>query len=236
MVVAVDSEPGPRSKRAAILRVAVECFGEVGYEHTKWSAVAGRVGIGQTALYHYFESKAHCLLTIMHLELQRSWERFREVTAGLPPEAALRAAISAAYAVTEHEVLQMRILHSHMDLLATPRASAREEEERRASRAMVRQIESEWTALLERGMKDASFAPGDAATMGRAVLGLIVSVWNWYRPDGPISLAGISEFIEGCVLRMVDAATVPTAGAGLPAGAAVSVPSSRRPRRAPSRS
>ena len=39
------------------------------------------MGIGQTALYHYFESKAHCLLTIMSLELTRSLELFREVTA-----------------------------------------------------------------------------------------------------------------------------------------------------------
>jgi AcrR family transcriptional regulator len=138
--VAVPStEPGPRSKRAAILRAAVESFGEVGYEHTKWSFVADRVGIGQTALYYYFESKAHCLLTIMHLELQRSSERFAEVTEGLPPGDALRAAIGAAFDVTEHEVLQMRILHSHMDLLASARSSEREEEERarvgRAARA-----------------------------------------------------------------------------------------------------
>ncbi|MEU1162209.1 helix-turn-helix domain-containing protein [Streptomyces sp. NPDC005921] len=53
----VDPEEGPRSKRGAILVAAVERFGEDGYENTKWSEVADRVGIGQTALYHYFESR-----------------------------------------------------------------------------------------------------------------------------------------------------------------------------------
>src|SRR5207244_9845841 len=67
---------GRRSKRSAILDTAVARFGETGYEATKWSTVADEVGIGQTALYHYFESKAHCLLTIMRLELARSYQRF----------------------------------------------------------------------------------------------------------------------------------------------------------------
>jgi AcrR family transcriptional regulator len=225
-----EAEPGPRSKRAAILRSAVEMFGEVGYEHTKWSFVADRVGIGQTALYYYFESKAHCLLTIMHLELQRSWERFTEVTEGLPPGEALRAAIGAAFDVTEHEVLQMRILHSHMDLLASARSSAREEEERTASRALVRQIEQEWTALLERGMADGSFPRGDATITSRLVLGLIVSVWTWYRPGGPMALRDVSRYVEGALLRMVGAADAPAPEPP------VSARSSRRPRKARSRS
>jgi AcrR family transcriptional regulator len=222
--------PGPRSKRAAILRSAVESFGEVGYEHTKWADVADRVGIGQTALYYYFESKAHCLLTIMHLELQRSSERFAEVTAGLPPGDALRAGIGAAFDVTEHEVLQMRILHSHMDLLASPRSSEREEEERLASRALVRRIEHEWTELLERGMSDGSFGRSDATATSRLVLGLIVSVWTWYRPGGSMTLPEVSRFVEGSVLRMVGAVDAPAPEPR------VSAPSSRRPRKARSRS
>src|SRR3954453_4384811 len=114
----VEPEAGPRSKRAAILTAAVDCFGETGFEATKWSTVAERVGIGQTALYHYFESKAHCLLTIMRLELQRSRDQFVEATEGKQdPVAALRAAVRAAFAVSEAEILQMRILQNNMVLL-----------------------------------------------------------------------------------------------------------------------
>src|SRR5438270_9115096 len=106
-----EPDEGPRSKRAAILTAAIEYFGDVGYEATKWSAVADRVGIGQTALYHYFESKAHCLLTIMRLELQRSHEQFvAAVSEVADPVEALRAAVRAAFSVSEPEILQMRIL------------------------------------------------------------------------------------------------------------------------------
>jgi AcrR family transcriptional regulator len=197
-------DEGPRSKRVAILRAAVECFGEVGFEGTKWSAVADRVGIGQTALYHYFETKTHCLLTIMRVELQRSRDQFTEATAGeRDPAEALRAAVRAAFAVTDHEILQMRILQNNLSLLAVPRTSKKEETERQAARELVRQIERDWTRLLTRGMSEGSFPVRDPHSLGLALLGLIVSVWRWYRPGGPTRLAEVSELIEGCCVRMV---------------------------------
>ena len=68
----------------------------------------------------------------MSLELRRSLEAVREVTADVDrADKALEAAIAAAYDVSPREVLQMRILQSHMDMLATPRPSEKEEVERR---------------------------------------------------------------------------------------------------------
>src|SRR5688572_4007601 len=200
----VEPEAGPRSKRAAILAAAVDCFGETGFEATKWSTVAERVGIGQTALYHYFESKTHCLLTIMRLELQRSHDKFTESTAdAAEPVEALRAAVRAAYDVSDQEVLQMRILQNHMDLLSGPRKSKREEAERVAARQLVQLVERDWTNLLVRGMSQGAFPLRDAQLLGSSVLGLIVSVWRWYRPSGPTPLSEVSELIEGACVRMV---------------------------------
>ena len=195
---------GPRSKRALILAAAIEKFGKDGYEHTKWATIADQVGIGQTALYHYFESKAHCLLTIMSIELRRSLEAFREVTADVDrADKALEAAIAAAYDVSSREVLQMRILQSHMDMLATPRLSEKEEVEREKARALVRDIENEWTALIKRGMKAGDFQKRDAHAMATLVLAMVVSVWRWYRPGGPMTLDEVRELYTGACLRVV---------------------------------
>ena len=203
-VLAAPETEGPRSKRAVILTAAIEKFGKDGYEHTKWATISDQVGIGQTALYHYFESKAHCLLTIMSLELRRSLEAFREVTADVDSaDKALEAAIAAAYAVSPREVLQMRILQSHMDLLATPRPSEKEEVERQRARALVRDIESEWTALIARGMKARVFRKGDAHAYATLVLAMVVSVWRWYRPGGRMSLDQVREVITESCLRTV---------------------------------
>jgi AcrR family transcriptional regulator len=200
----VEPDEGPRSKRGAILAAAIEYFGETGYETTKWSAVAKQVGIGQTALYHYFESKAHCLLTIMRLELQRSRDQFVEATRDeKDPVEALRKAVRVAFAVSEHEILQMRILQNNMVLLAGTRASQREETERRAARELVQLVERDWTRLLTQGMSQGVFPVRDAHTLALALLGLIVSVWRWYRPSGTTPLDEVRELIEGCCVRMV---------------------------------
>ncbi|MFL6107392.1 MAG: TetR family transcriptional regulator [Marmoricola sp.] len=204
MVQPVQEVEGPRSKRALILAAAIKSFGEDGYEHTKWAKISDEVGIGQTALYHYFESKAHCLLTIMSLELSRSLERFREVTADVTSaDKALTCAIEAAYDVTPREVLQMRILQNHMDLLATPRPSEKEEVERQRARGLVRDIEQEWTGLLARGMKAGDFPQRDPHALATVVLAMVVSVWRWYRPRGPMSLDQVRELITSACLRVV---------------------------------
>ena len=62
------SKPGV--KREQILEVAINEFGRFGYEETKWADIASAVGIGPTALYHYFESKLHCLYEIQALAVQ----------------------------------------------------------------------------------------------------------------------------------------------------------------------
>lgn len=198
------AEDGPRSKRAAILAAAVTQFGEVGYEATKWSEVAQSVGIGQTALYHYFESKAHCLLTIMRLGLWQADEQFQAATEPTTTATeALQAAVRVAYDMSDADALQSRILQSNLALLAAPRQSEREETERLACRDLVARVEGNWVALLERGMAAGEFPRRNALVLARAVLGLIVSVWRWYRPGGWVPLPEITEFITGCCTRMV---------------------------------
>lgn len=199
-----DRRESPRSKRSRILTVAIEQFGRVGYDHTKWASVADEVGIGQTALYHYFESKAHCLLTIMRMELADSVERFEAATAGeSDPETALRAVVAGALQASPLDALQRRILQNHMDLLATERQSEKEEAERLQSRELVQDIERRWTSLIARGMDDGVFAEGDPKTEGRLVLALVISVWRWYRPNGPSTLDEIAETVTTSVLKMV---------------------------------
>ena len=52
-------------------------------------------------------------------------------------------------------------------------------------------------AHLYSGVQVASFG---SAMIAALVLGLLNSVWRWYRPDGPLTLAHISDaVVEGCV-------------------------------------
>jgi TetR/AcrR family transcriptional regulator, cholesterol catabolism regulator len=75
-----DGRVWPRGKRDEILASAVEHFGQRGYEETKWADVAADVGIGSTALYHYVESKLHCLYAIMAEALESFQRDFEQIT------------------------------------------------------------------------------------------------------------------------------------------------------------
>ncbi len=199
----------PRSKRAVIIATAIDRFGEEGFEHTKWATIADDVGIGQTALYHYFESKVHCLLTIMRLELSDSVERFKAATSAAPDSAsALAAAVASAYEASPRDALQRRILQNHMDLLATPRPSKKEEEERVLCRSLVQEIEHNWTGLVQKGMDEGVFRVTDALLTARMLLALVVGVWRWYRPGGEMTLHQITDVMAEAAGRLVDSEDV----------------------------
>jgi len=194
----------PRSKRSVILDAAIDNFGRVGFEHTKWATIADEVGIGQTALYHYFESKVHCLLTIMSNELERSFERTQQVTAEIEdPAEKIRVAVMTAFDVTPREALQARILMSHQDLLVGQRSSKREEAERQRARVLVRDIEHEWAELIRDGMFAGAFERRDEQVLSRLLLGTVNSVWRWYRPDGAHTLGEIADLTAGACVRLV---------------------------------
>src|SRR3954454_15668717 len=100
-----------RSKRDEIIATATELFGRQGYEHSKWADVARAVGVGSTALYHYFESKLHCLYVIQAEAVQSDREKFDRIVAEHDDFLeALTAVLEGAFDLTEHEVLRNRVL------------------------------------------------------------------------------------------------------------------------------
>src|SRR6266581_4769790 len=103
------TQPRPtssRSKREAILAAAASTFGKDGYEDSKWADVAKAVGIGSTALYHYFESKLHCLYVIMADALEGHIADFERITGqGEDYIETLTAVLRSGFDLTEQEVL-----------------------------------------------------------------------------------------------------------------------------------
>src|SRR5215213_11263368 len=84
-----------RSKRHEVLTAATDRFGRDGYEHTKWADIAADIGVGATALYHYFESKQHCLYVIMDEAIEDFRARFVAITTEERDPARALAAVMA---------------------------------------------------------------------------------------------------------------------------------------------
>ena len=190
-----------RSKRQEILTTAIEHFGRGGYEYTKWADIAADVGLGSTALYHYFESKLHCLYEIHAEALESERERFDRLTSERSEFGpALVHLLNGLFDLTEHDVLRNRVLVAEEGLLGVPRESPRDEEARQRARSRMRDIEFAWAAFLTRGMEQGVIPEADPRLLTHAVLGLYKSVWQWYRPGGGVSLDDVRGFfVERCL-------------------------------------
>ena len=190
-----------------ILDAAIDRFGRNGYEHTKWADIADEVGIGPTALYHYFDSKQHCLYVILDEALEELHGRFDAITGAQPdPREALRSVCRDCFALSERGVLRNRVLVAEQTLLSHQGTSPREEQARQAARERTRALELAWTQFLAEAMRREAIPQREPRMLARALLGLYNSIWHWYRPDQTLGLPAIADFF---VARMLRVAGVP---------------------------
>jgi TetR/AcrR family transcriptional regulator, cholesterol catabolism regulator len=207
------------AKRDEILAAATERFGRDGYEDTKWADIAADVGVGPTALYHYFESKQHCLYVIMDLAIESFRARFETLTAGedTDPLDALARVMADTFDVAQLDVQRNRVLVAEQGMLSGHNSSPREEEARQAARARTRDLEFAWATFLARAMQQGAIPESDPRLMTRAILGLYNSIWHWYRPNGIVALDRVAEFFTERSLALLgiapDAVARPRAAA-----------------------
>ena len=200
-------------RRAEILDAAIDRFGRNGYENTKWADIADEVGIGPTALYHYFDSKQHCLYVILDEALGELHDRFDAITADhADPRDALRAVCADCFELSEHEVLRNRVLVAEQSLLAAQAPPSVRSRLASEGRSKTRALEIAWARFLADAMRQGAIPERDPRMLARAMLGLYNSIWHWYRPDQTLLLPVLAEFFTA---RMLAVAGVPSDGASM---------------------
>jgi TetR/AcrR family transcriptional regulator, cholesterol catabolism regulator len=197
----VRPQASPRSKRAEIVAVATECFGENGYEDTKWAEVAEAVGLGPTALYHYFESKQQCLFEILGEAIGEAREHFVRLSVG-EFATALPTVVRDSFVLDDREALRARVLVAEQGLTRHPRDGAREESSRLRAFSLVKEYEKGWRDFLAAGMKEGAIPTVDPDLLARAVIGIYNSVWLWYRADGRLTLPEVADFYVPRILAL----------------------------------
>jgi AcrR family transcriptional regulator len=173
--------------------VATQYFGEIGYEDTKWADVATAVGLGPTALYHYFESKQQCLFEILVEAFEDAQVEFDRLVEGEFVEA-FPALVRGCFERDARQVCRARVLVAEQGLVRHPRAAPREEEARLRAFGLLKDYERSWRDLLAAGMAEGAIPTVDAGLLARAVIGTYNSVWRWYRPEGRLELDEVADF------------------------------------------
>src|SRR5213075_2935022 len=135
----------PGVKKEQIFDVAIDYFGRYGYEETKWADIAAAVDIGSTALYHYFESKQHCLFEIMAKTVGDYRQRFDRIVAERDDwSEALVTLLVDSFDLTEQQVLSQRLMVAEFGRIGVQRSLPREEAARASARAQTRELEFAW--------------------------------------------------------------------------------------------
>jgi AcrR family transcriptional regulator len=173
--------------------VATQYFGENGYEDTKWADVATAVGLGPTALYHYFESKQQCLFEILVEAFEDAQVEFDRLAEGEFVEA-FPALVRGCFERDARQVCRARVLVAEQGLVRHPRAAPREEDARQKAFGLVKAYEEAWRELLAGGMAAGAIPQTDPDLLTRAVIGIYNSVWHWYRPEGKLTLDRVADF------------------------------------------
>jgi TetR/AcrR family transcriptional regulator len=165
-------------RRAEILRAALRAFRDKGYHGTTLDDIAERVGVGKTALYHYFPDK-EAILYECHRE---SLAAVRGIMTGAG-RSTESAADQLSNVIREHVRVRIEILEaSPLAFEVTALSPERQKEVIQARDKYERGLRK----IIDAGVKAGEFRPVDSKIAVFAILGAINWIARWYSPDGAV--------------------------------------------------
>ncbi|MEO8262324.1 MAG: TetR/AcrR family transcriptional regulator [Pseudolysinimonas sp.] len=172
----------PGYDRQGVLEIAVRAFNEHGYDATSMGTLATRLGLSKSAIYHHFESKEQLLEAALD-----------EALSGL--EAVLLEPVDGTPAVRLQHVLE-RAVHvlverlPYVTLLLRLRGNTPIE---RAALDRRREFDRAVTALVVEARDAGELRDDiDPRIAERLLFGMINSLVEWYRPEGPETAARLA--------------------------------------------
>lgn len=103
-----------QASRQAILRGALEAFGEAGFDRTAVEEVARRAGVSKGLIYNYFDSKTALLEAIIRQRVEANADLLLEVREGDEPPARLRRLLEGTVRVVLENPEAYRLTFSLM--------------------------------------------------------------------------------------------------------------------------
>ena len=168
-----------------ILKSAAKAFRRLGYHGATVEQIAAALHMKKGNLYYYFRNKEEMLFACHQYSLDRLMQLLDEIDAsGAPADIRLRRLIDAFV----HTILDE--LHGtalFLELEALSPAHLRTVIGRRDTfERGVRQV-------IEDGIADGMFPPGDPKLLAFALFGAVNWIPRWYSPAGPASSRTIAD-------------------------------------------
>jgi AcrR family transcriptional regulator len=188
-----DRRGRPGYDRDEVLEIAVRAFNEFGYDATSMGTLAERLGLSKSAVYHHFASKEQLL--------EAALDQGLGALEGVLTEPGAREGSPAARLrfVLDHAVHVLVERLPYVTLLLRLRGNTPVE---RAALDRRREFDRAVTALVVEA-RDAGERRDDIdpRVAERLLFGMINSIVEWYRPEGPEDAerlaADVLAFVEG---------------------------------------
>src|ERR1700684_814831 len=206
---AIDSRNEPRQEpRQEILRAAARLFQQQGYDATSMNDVAAALKLSKGGLYHHFQSKDEILFHIMSHAMDITEARVINVVRRIDAtsvegvEERLRTRIKLHIQVVlspeDREITVM--LHENHPLPPALRRqiNARKKDYLHFVEHLIADVQRD---VQRRRNSQSSVTPRAAAL---ALVGMINWIYQWYKPDGPLTGEAIVQqytdiFFRGAV-------------------------------------
>jgi AcrR family transcriptional regulator len=210
----MDASANPRKElvREQLVTAAAEVFATKGVAAASMADIASALGLGRSAIYHYFRNKEDILRALIEQETERPYVALAALArrTDMPPEERLRQAVI--------EAVMRRLSHgARLGVLFQLETDVPSD----VSKLWIesrRHIFDAYVGMIEDGMANGTFRRTDAKLAAFAVFGMINWTARWYKPDGRSSPETIADFIAGFALAALRSGALPTPPASVGEG------------------
>lgn len=206
-----------------ILRTSARIFAEKSYHSTSMREISRESGVSLAGLYHYCSSKEELLFLIQDhcfgCVSDRLEERIKTVS---DPFEKLRILIENHLSFFAANMAEMKVLSHEAESLAGDlhlRVSTRKERYARLARRILREIHEQNVSEARpsgRASNGAAQANGhiDLTVATYALFGMMNWIYNWYDPDGKLSVRQLVDnitrlFLKGFLSSSTDGVPMP---------------------------
>jgi AcrR family transcriptional regulator len=193
MTTARQSAPGIAARRAEICRTAAQMIRERGFDATSVNDIARALGLTKAGLYHYISGKDALLVEILTFGMdQIDAEVVVPVRAIADPVERLRQLVTRHASIVTRG--QGAVTHLGGEVKSLP-STARRKVERRM-RLYFDLVRDTLAGVKAEGrLRDV-----DLTVAAFSILGMILWLPRWFRPDGALTAEQVSEEIARLAL------------------------------------
>jgi AcrR family transcriptional regulator len=189
------TNPRKELVREQLIDIAAKMFDQKGYAQTGIGDIAQEIGLGRSAVYHYFRSKEEILAALVEAEALTPSHQLQELidNTDLTPTERLRRAIVDGI-VRRLSSGSRFILFSRLEAQIPEHLGGLYNQSRR-------QIYDFYVRCISEGTRTGEFRDVDPKIAAFAVIGMANWTSRWYSPAGPKTPREIAEIIADIAMQ-----------------------------------